>query len=87
MLAIPESQDVNRAELTAAVGFKAVSATPHTTTEARLARMEQMFAANRAILVEDYEYFTGFKLGAPTGRNRVPRKSEEATAPPAPTQS
>ena len=41
----------------------------------RMERMRSMFSEGMEILVEDYEHFTGFRVGAPTGRNRASRKS------------
>ena len=48
----------------------------------RMERMRSMFAEGMEILVEDYEHFTGFSVGAPTGRNRASRKSGRSSSPP-----
>jgi hypothetical protein len=46
---------------------------------ARLRRMQSMFAKRRAVLLEDYEYFTA--QGEPNHPNKVTRKLEARSAP------
>jgi hypothetical protein len=51
----------------------------------RLLRMRKMFATNRGILREDYEYFT--RPGEPNRQSKAPRKSVVHNARPALTRS
>lgn len=49
----------------------------------RMERMQRMFAAERAVLVEDYEHFSGVKITPPEARplSKAGRKSATLRGP------
>jgi hypothetical protein len=53
--------------------------------EKRLLRMRKMFATDRAILLDDYEYFT--RRGEPNRQSKETRKSAAHCGRPAPKRS